>query len=83
MPKSHLIMNYKNLLIFSIIVVTVIGILLSYVAYRLPIDHNTMIHEHWRVIECIPVEPDEYKSELGLHNDTHIFNERICKWIEL
>ena len=77
-----MVMNYRNLFIFSIITAIIVGIPLSYLSYRAPIDHNELVHESFWVTECIPAGPDDEVLEVGLTNGTHTFSQRTCQWID-
>ena len=75
-------MNYKNLVIFSSVVIIICGVPIGYLAYVIPIDEQIAIKNQPLVKNCIPVDPDDEISRKIIGNNTHIFDLRTCQWIE-
>jgi len=76
-------MNYKNLIIFVVVIGTILGISIGYLVYAVPIDRENTAKNHPLVINCVPVGPDGEIPAMGtIGNYTHIFDLRTCTWNE-
>jgi len=75
-------MIYKNLVIFSSIVIIICGVPLGYLAYTIPIEQQIAIKNQPLVKNCIPVGPDIEIPRKSIGNNTHLFDLRTCQWID-
>jgi len=73
-------MNYKNLIIFSGVISTIIIFTFGYLLYSAPIEEQKRIHNLPLVKNCIPIGPDEVVDSFQIGNYTHIFDLRSCEW---
>ncbi len=73
-------MNYKNLIIFVVVIGIIFAISISYLVISIPTDQQTKAKNHPLVVNCIPGYEPVPTIEIG--NYTHIFDLRTCTWNE-